>query len=129
MEVIKTRLCLRTTGQYDGILDAVKKLYRINGLRAFYRGFYVNLAGILPYSGIDLAVYEAGLLSRSHSPHRALTPALLSPTDSEELLLKLLPKRRPERGDRFLLRHHKQRFWSIVLIPISFNSDSSAGDR
>lgn len=60
MEVIKTRLCLRTTGQYNGILDAVKKLYRINGLRAFYRGFYVNLAGILPYSGIDLAVYEVG---------------------------------------------------------------------
>lgn len=62
MEVIKTRLCLRTTGQYDGILDAVKKLYRVNGLRAFYRGFYVNLAGILPYSGIDLAVYEVGVL-------------------------------------------------------------------
>lgn len=129
MEVIKTRLCLRTTGQYDGILDAVKKLYRVNGLRAFYRGFYVNLAGILPYSGIDLAVYEVGVLcvigvtgqqvdlfkfpNSDHSEYQTLTIELtdLSPsspsTDSEEFLLRLLPKRRPECGDRVLLRHHK----------------------
>lgn len=60
MEVIKTRLCLRTTGQYHGIVDAMKKIYKIEGYRTFYRGFCVNLAGILPYSGIDLTVYEVG---------------------------------------------------------------------
>jgi len=58
MEVIKTRLCIRTTGQYNGIADAMRKIYKIEGYRTFYRGFCVNLAGILPYSGIDLTVYE-----------------------------------------------------------------------
>lgn len=58
LEVIKTRLCLRTTGQYRGIVDAMRKIYRIEGYRTFYRGFCVNLVGILPYSGIDLTVYE-----------------------------------------------------------------------
>lgn len=28
------------------------------GLRSFYRGYLPNLLGIIPYAGIDLAVYE-----------------------------------------------------------------------
>ncbi|OQV11936.1 Calcium-binding mitochondrial carrier protein SCaMC-2 [Hypsibius exemplaris] len=58
MEVIKTRLTLRTTGQFDGIFHAARKIYRQEGFRAFYRGYAPNLMGILPYAGIDLAVYE-----------------------------------------------------------------------
>src|SRR4051812_40791171 len=33
-------------------------MYRTTGLRSFYRGYVPNLLGILPYAGIDLAVYE-----------------------------------------------------------------------
>lgn len=58
MEVLKTRLTLRTTGQYRGAFDAFVKIYRHEGPRAFYRGYLPNLLGILPYAGIDLAVYE-----------------------------------------------------------------------
>lgn len=58
MEVLKTRLCLRKTGQYKGALDAARKIYRSEGLKAFYRGYMPNLLGIIPYAGIDLAVYE-----------------------------------------------------------------------
>lgn len=58
MEVIKTRLTLRRTGEFDGIFHAARKIYRNEGLRAFYRGYAPNLIGILPYAGIDLAVYE-----------------------------------------------------------------------
>lgn len=58
MEVLKTRLTLRTTGQYRGAFDAFTKIYRKEGPRAFYRGYLPNLLGILPYAGIDLAVYE-----------------------------------------------------------------------
>lgn len=57
-EVLKTRLALRKTGQYTGILDATQKIYRIEGIRSFYRGYIPNLLGIIPYAGIDLAVYE-----------------------------------------------------------------------
>lgn len=58
LEVLKTRLALRKTGQYYGIVDAAKKIYRREGLKSFYRGYVPNLLGIIPYAGIDLAVYE-----------------------------------------------------------------------
>lgn len=58
MEVLKTRLALRTTGQYAGIADAATKIYKTEGGRSFYRGYVPNILGILPYAGIDLAVYE-----------------------------------------------------------------------
>ena len=58
MEVMKTRMALRNTNEYSGILDCGRKLYRSEGLKVFYRGYVPNLLGILPYAGIDLAVYE-----------------------------------------------------------------------
>jgi solute carrier family 25 phosphate transporter 23/24/25/41 len=58
LEVLKTRLSLRTTGQYRGIVDAAAKIYRREGASVFFRGYIPNLLGIIPYAGIDLAVYE-----------------------------------------------------------------------
>ena len=58
MEVMKTRMALRNTNEYTGIVDCGRKLYRSEGLKVFYRGYVPNLLGILPYAGIDLAVYE-----------------------------------------------------------------------
>lgn len=58
MEVLKTRLAIRKTGQYSGVFDAAKKIYANEGIRVFYRGYIPNLLGIIPYAGIDLAVYE-----------------------------------------------------------------------
>lgn len=39
LEVLKTRLALRKTGQYKGIFDAAQKIYTKEGLRSFYRGY------------------------------------------------------------------------------------------
>ncbi|CAL8276633.1 unnamed protein product [Merluccius merluccius] len=58
MEVLKTRLALRKTGQYHGIADCAKRIFRNEGLAAFYKGYVPNMLGIIPYAGIDLAVYE-----------------------------------------------------------------------
>jgi len=58
LEVLKTRLALRKTGQYKGILDCAFQMYSAAGVRVFYKGFVPNLLGIIPYAGIDLAVYE-----------------------------------------------------------------------
>nr|CAI5853494.1 unnamed protein product [Callosobruchus analis] len=58
MEVLKTRLALRKTGQYKSIADAAYKIYVTEGLMSFYRGYIPNILGIVPYAGIDLAVYE-----------------------------------------------------------------------
>uniref|UniRef100_A0A3Q1K6S3 EF-hand domain-containing protein n=1 Tax=Anabas testudineus TaxID=64144 RepID=A0A3Q1K6S3_ANATE len=58
MEVLKTRLTLRKTGQYSGIADCAKQIIQREGVTAFYKGYIPNLLGIVPYAGIDLAVYE-----------------------------------------------------------------------
>ncbi|KAM9306840.1 calcium-binding mitochondrial carrier protein SCaMC-2-B isoform 2-T2 [Pholidichthys leucotaenia] len=58
MEVLKTRLALRKTGQYSGIVDCAKHIFQKEGVVAFYKGYVPNMLGIIPYAGIDLAVYE-----------------------------------------------------------------------
>ncbi|KAK9306819.1 hypothetical protein QLX08_002701 [Tetragonisca angustula] len=58
LEVLKTRFALRKTGEYSGLIDATKKIYKQGGWKSFYRGYVPNLMGIIPYAGIDLAVYE-----------------------------------------------------------------------
>ncbi|XP_011299648.1 calcium-binding mitochondrial carrier protein SCaMC-2 isoform X1 [Fopius arisanus] len=69
LEVLKTRFALRKTGEFNGIVDAAQKIYAQGGLKNFYRGYIPNLIGILPYAGIDLAVYETlkNRYLRSHS--------------------------------------------------------------
>ncbi|XP_023373813.1 calcium-binding mitochondrial carrier protein SCaMC-3 isoform X3 [Otolemur garnettii] len=71
MEVLKTRLTLRRTGQYKGLLDCARRILEREGPRAFYRGYLPNVLGIIPYAGIDLAVYEECIISslESRSPN------------------------------------------------------------
>ncbi|XP_023620396.1 calcium-binding mitochondrial carrier protein SCaMC-3 isoform X2 [Myotis lucifugus] len=57
-QVLKTRLTLRRTGQYKGLLDCAWRIMEREGPRAFYHGYLPNVLGIIPYAGIDLAVYE-----------------------------------------------------------------------
>nr|XP_020472736.1 calcium-binding mitochondrial carrier protein SCaMC-1 [Monopterus albus] len=59
MEVMKTRLTLRKTGQYSGMFDCAKKILKNEGVKAFYKGYVPNILGIIPYAGIDLAIYES----------------------------------------------------------------------
>ncbi|KAM9311361.1 mitochondrial adenyl nucleotide antiporter SLC25A23-like [Gastrophryne carolinensis] len=58
MEVLKTRLALRRTGQFSGMSDCARYILRTEGVKAFSKGYLPNLLGIVPYAGIDLAVYE-----------------------------------------------------------------------
>lgn len=58
MEVLKTRLALRKTGQYNSMADCINKIYKNEGIRAFYRGYLMNTIGIFGV-GIDLAIYES----------------------------------------------------------------------
>ncbi|KAM9688256.1 mitochondrial adenyl nucleotide antiporter SLC25A24-like [Trichechus inunguis] len=56
--VLKTRLAVSQTGQYSGMVDCGKKLLKQEGVRRFFKGYILNLLGIIPYAGIDLAIYE-----------------------------------------------------------------------
>lgn len=40
------------------MFDCAKKILKNEGVKAFYKGYVPNLVGIIPYAGIDLAVYE-----------------------------------------------------------------------
>lgn len=61
-QVVKTRLTLRSTGQYSGIIDCARSILKREGIKAFYKGYVPNMLGIIPYAGIDLAVYEVRAL-------------------------------------------------------------------
>jgi len=41
--------------------DCAKQILHKEGVRAFYKGYVPNTLGIIPYAGIDLAVYEVWL--------------------------------------------------------------------
>ena len=62
---MKTRLTLRKTGQYTGMFDCAKKILQKEGVKAFYKGYLPNILGIIPYAGIDLAVYEVHSIQSS----------------------------------------------------------------
>ena len=57
-QVMKTRLALGKTGQYRGLMDCARHTLQAEGIRTFYKGLTPSLIGIIPYAGIDLAVYE-----------------------------------------------------------------------
>lgn len=40
------------------MLDCAKNILSKEGMAAFYKGYIPNMLGIIPYAGIDLAVYE-----------------------------------------------------------------------
>lgn len=58
LEVMKTRLALRKTGEFKSLFDCATKIFKADGIKVFYKGYWPNLFGIIPYAGIDLAVYE-----------------------------------------------------------------------
>uniref|UniRef100_A0A8B9KXA6 EF-hand domain-containing protein n=1 Tax=Astyanax mexicanus TaxID=7994 RepID=A0A8B9KXA6_ASTMX len=76
MEVMKTRLTLRSTGQYSGMMDCAKTILKKEGIKAFSKGYVPNLLGIIPYAGIDLAVYEVLAVTLTATPIIHLHPLL-----------------------------------------------------
>ncbi|XP_022192471.1 calcium-binding mitochondrial carrier protein SCaMC-1-B isoform X1 [Nilaparvata lugens] len=77
LEVMKTRMALRKTGEFAGIFDAAKRIYRFEGWKSFYRGYVPNLLGIIPYAGIDLAVYETLKNSYLRGHSNSDTPSVI----------------------------------------------------
>lgn len=62
-QVIKARLQQRfadaASREYTGFLDAVRKIWRHEGGRGFYRGFTANILRVAPQSAVTITVYEA----------------------------------------------------------------------
>lgn len=61
--VIKTRLCLQYTNDaklpdnYNGMIDALVKIYKTEGVRGFYRGFVPGMFGV-SHGALQFMTYE-----------------------------------------------------------------------
>lgn len=70
LDVIKTRLqCHGEPGKAPNLLKFTRDIFVHEGPRALYRGLTPSLLGIVPYAGIDLAVYESlKMMSQQYLP-------------------------------------------------------------
>ncbi len=69
LEISKTYLSLSRPGDYNGILHSIKSIARRDGIPGLYRGLTPSLLGIVPYAGIDLALFfslKEAYMSRAH---------------------------------------------------------------
>lgn len=58
-EVIKTRIqTAPSSSPRPTLLRCAAEVYASAGIRGYFRGLVASLAGVFPYAGIDLAVYE-----------------------------------------------------------------------
>jgi len=76
LEVAKTRLALAESGEYRGIADCLRRLVFTEGFMGLYKGLLPALTGIIPYAGVDLAVYS--LLKDKYIKRRKQQPTSLS---------------------------------------------------
>ncbi|GMY30492.1 mitochondrial adenine nucleotide transporter ADNT1-like [Fagus crenata] len=62
MDMVRGRLTVQTEGspcQYRGIFHALSTILREEGPRALYRGWLPSVIGVVPYVGLNFAVYES----------------------------------------------------------------------
>eukprot|EP00743_Colponemidia_sp_Colp-15_P002383 GILK01002582.1.p1 GENE.GILK01002582.1~~GILK01002582.1.p1 ORF type:complete len:484 (+),score=64.71 GILK01002582.1:39-1454(+) len=58
LDCVRTRLATTIPGVYNGTLDCLRKMIRTEGFMSLYQGLVPSLIGIIPYAGIDLAVFS-----------------------------------------------------------------------
>lgn len=62
MDMVRGRLTVQTVNspcQYRGIFHALSTVFREEGPRALYRGWLPSVIGVIPYVGLNFAVYES----------------------------------------------------------------------
>ncbi|XDC69429.1 hypothetical protein R6Z07F_000602 [Ovis aries] len=58
LEVLKTHLAVSKTGQYSGLLDCARKIWKLDKITGFYKGYIPSLLTVIPYAGVDITLYE-----------------------------------------------------------------------
>ena len=89
-QVLKTRLALSKTGQYNGMVHAAKKIFVNEGIKSFYKGLTPGLIGIIPYAGIDLAIYEVKFLEENQPLNDIEPPYDNQPRNDTNLLTRII---------------------------------------
>ncbi|KAG5184595.1 mitochondrial carrier domain-containing protein [Tribonema minus] len=57
LEISKTRLAVARSGEFAGIFDCVAKTVATGGWQGLYRGLGTSVLGVIPYAGVDLAIF------------------------------------------------------------------------
>ncbi|KIK68070.1 hypothetical protein GYMLUDRAFT_36899 [Collybiopsis luxurians FD-317 M1] len=58
IETLKTQIMSSTGEQKRTLIQAARHLWKLGGLRAYYRGLSIGLIGVFPYSAIDMSTFE-----------------------------------------------------------------------
>ncbi len=81
LDMVRGRLTVQADGSaaaYTGLLHATRTIARVEGWGAFYKGWLPSVIGVVPYVGLNFAVYET-LKARLHfatCASHALVPLL-----------------------------------------------------
>ncbi|KAJ8460819.1 hypothetical protein OPV22_033745 [Ensete ventricosum] len=62
MDMVRGRITVQTEKspyQYRGMVHALSTVYREEGFRALYKGWLPSVIGVIPYVGLNFAVYES----------------------------------------------------------------------
>ncbi|XP_064974694.1 mitochondrial adenine nucleotide transporter ADNT1-like isoform X2 [Musa acuminata AAA Group] len=62
MDMVRGRITVQTEKspyQYRGMFNALGTVYREEGFRALYKGWLPSVIGVIPYVGLNFAVYES----------------------------------------------------------------------
>jgi len=63
LDMVRGRLSVQdaegSVQHYNGIFDAYRKIYREEGFRTLYKGWVPSVIGVVPYVGLNFAVYES----------------------------------------------------------------------
>jgi solute carrier family 25 phosphate transporter 23/24/25/41 len=75
LEIAKTRMSVAKKGTYKGIIDCIKGVCSKEGPLGLYRGWLPSVIGIVPYAGVDLALYTTlkEHFMTSENPHPLTT--------------------------------------------------------
>jgi solute carrier family 25 phosphate transporter 23/24/25/41 len=58
LEIVKTRLAAAPANTYAGIFHCIETIVRTEGPLALFRGLVPALMGVIPYAGVDLAIFD-----------------------------------------------------------------------
>lgn len=76
IETVKTQMM--SSSHRRSLVDAMRSIYALGGVRRFYRGLGVGLVGVFPYSAIDMSTFEALKLAYQRSIGQDEQPSVLA---------------------------------------------------
>ena len=59
LDMVRGRLTVQTGQRYRGIVHATRTIVAEEGARALYKGWLPSVIGVVPYVGLNFAVYES----------------------------------------------------------------------